>query len=90
MSFQPTFRLIAAQNLSSTTSSSATAAFGAQTTRIRVVAAAAVNVRVGDGTPTAVATDTLLVANYPEYFTVTPGQRLAALGAGTVNVTELG
>jgi hypothetical protein len=48
-----------------------------------------VQIRISDGTPTAVATDTLLPPNVPEYFTCTPGQKLAALGTATVNVTEI-
>jgi hypothetical protein len=82
-------RLGTAQNLSSTASSSATAAFGAQTNQIMVVSTAAVNIRISEGTPTAVATDTLLPANTVIYLTVTPGQKLAAIGTATVNVTEL-
>lgn len=42
------------------------------------------------GAPTAVAADTLLGVNFPECFTVSPNQKLAAIGGpGTVNVTEL-
>jgi hypothetical protein len=48
---------------------------------------------VGDGTPTAAVTDSLLPVNLPEYFTVTPGQKVAVIGpsgaAGTLYVTEI-
>ena len=82
-------RLGVGQNLASTTTSSASSAFGATTYMIRVTATAAVNVRIDSGTPTAVTTDTLINANQaPEYFIVSPGQKLAAIGTGTVNVTE--
>jgi hypothetical protein len=84
-----TARLGASQNLASTGTSSATAAFGAQTLYVRVLATAAVQVRISDGTPTAVTTDTALAPNIPEYFIVTPGQKLASIGTATVNVTEL-
>lgn len=77
------------QTLTSTTTSSAIAnAFGPQTRFVRVIASAAVNIRF-DAAPVAVATDTLLAANFPEVFCVNPGQKLAAIGAATVSVTEL-
>ena len=88
MSFQGASRLGTVAVLSSTGSSSATASFGAFTTRVRIVSSAACNVRISDGTPTAVATDTALVANFPEYFIVTPGQKLASIGTATLNITE--
>jgi hypothetical protein len=86
---QRSSRLAAAQNISTAGSSVASAAFGAQTYQIRICATAAVNYRVGDGTPTAVATDTLLPANTVEYVTCSPGQKLAAVGTATVNITEI-
>ncbi len=42
-------------------------------------------------TPTATANHSLLIANIPEYFTITPGEKVAALQAstgGTLFVTE--
>ena len=82
-------RLGTAANLASSASTGASSTFGAQTYQVRVVATAAVNVKIGDGTPTAAATDTLLTANIPEYFTCTPGQKLASIGTATVNITEI-
>jgi hypothetical protein len=82
-------RLGAAQNIAPSGSSVASTAFGAQTHQIRICASAAVQYRVGDGTPTAETTDTLLPANWVEYVTVTPGQRLAAIGTATVSITEI-
>lgn len=84
-----TYRLGAAQNVASTTTSSTSTAFGATTYQIRVATSAAINYRVSDGTPTAVTTDTLLPANWVERVIVTPGQKLAVIGTATVNVTEL-
>ena len=73
--------------------SQATAAFGSQTYRVRV----ATNTQpaffvIGDGTPTAAATDSVMAAGNAEDFDVTPGQKLAVLQAGTagiLTVTEL-
>jgi hypothetical protein len=74
-------------------SSQATAAFGAQTYQVRVAAGAQpAYVRIDDGTPAAAATDPLMPANTIDYFTVTPGQKLACLQAGTagtLSVTEM-
>lgn len=42
-------------------------------------------------TPTATANDTLLIANIPEYFSITPGHKVAAIqssAGGTLYVTE--
>ena len=48
-----------------------------------------VNIKIGNGLASAAATDTLITANAPpEYFIVSPGQNLAVIGAGTVNITE--
>jgi hypothetical protein len=85
-------RLGAAQNFATSTTSASSAAFGAQTYQIRIAADVAARYRVGDGTPTAVAADTLLPANWVEYVTVTPGQRIAAIlasGTGSLSVTEI-
>jgi len=81
-------RLGASQNIASGAGSTQSTAFGPQTYQVRVVATAAVNIRIGEN-PTAVATDSLLPANFPDYFAVTPGQKLAAIGTATVNLTEM-
>ena len=48
---------------------------------------------VGDGTPTATASSSLLPLNWPQYITVNPGQKIAVLGNNTtgtvVNIVEL-
>lgn len=73
--------------------SQATAAFGAQTYCVRVATGAQPGfITIGDGTPTAANTDTLMGANTIDYFTVTPGQKAAVLQAGTagtITVTEM-
>jgi len=72
--------------------SQATAAFGAQTYKVRVATHdQPAYVRV-DGDPTAVNTDSLIPLGWSEDFDVTPGQKLAVLQAGTagiLTVTEL-
>jgi hypothetical protein len=81
-----------AQDIAGTTTTAASTAFGSQTRAVRVSTTAAVRYRVGDGTPTAVTTDTLLPATWVDIVRVVPGQKLACItssGAATVNVTEL-
>jgi len=50
-------------------------------------------VKVGDGTPTATtASDAVMGANVIDYFTCTPGQKVAVIGgtaAGIVSVSEM-
>jgi hypothetical protein len=94
MSFFPkagASRLGAAQNVSLTSTSAASTAFGGETFQVLLVATAASNIRISDGTPTALATDTLLPANFPMTFVCTPGQKVAGLTASsaTLSVTEL-
>jgi hypothetical protein len=84
-------RLGAAQKVDFTAASAASAAFGAQTYAIRVVATEDCHIKVGDGAVTATAAETYLPADLPEYFTVTPGQKVAAVRAtadGSLFVTE--
>ena len=85
-------RLGPAQNFLTSTATASSAAFSAQTYQIRICADVATRYRVGDGTPSAVPADTLLPANWVEYVTVTPGQRIAAIlgtGTGSLSVTEI-
>jgi hypothetical protein len=94
---QHSSRLGAAQTVVISTASAASTVFDTQTRQIRVVcqltAGTDVHIRIGDGTPTAVLTDSLLPVNLTEYFTVTPGQKIAVIGgaaaAGTLYVTEM-
>jgi hypothetical protein len=100
----PSSRLGASQNVAYNAAggaSAASAAFGAQTFQIRVSAVSAaaaavgdgVRIVIGDGTPAASATSTLLALNWEAYFTVTPGQKIAVLSnnasTGSLNVTEI-
>ena len=96
------FRFISSQDVSYAASggtSAASTAFGAQTRWIRVCAVGllsatntGVRIIVGDGTPVAVATSTLLPLNWEQIILVTPGQKIAALSdkaaTGSLNITE--
>jgi hypothetical protein len=78
--------------IATSTTSASSAAFGAQTRQVRLVATVATNVLIGDGSPVATANNMLLAPNFPEYFTVQPGQKVAAIlgsGTGTLYVTEM-
>jgi hypothetical protein len=74
-------------------SSQATAAFGAQTYRVRVATHdQPAYLVIGDGTPTAANTDSIIPLGMVDYFDVTPGQKAAVLQAGTagiITITEL-
>lgn len=89
----PSSRQGVSQNVAIGAASAAvTNPFGTETFQILLVATSACHVRIDSGTPTAVATDTLLPANFPLYFTVTPGQKVAVIqdiAAGNLSVTEL-
>jgi hypothetical protein len=86
---QTSSRLGVTTIVTTSAASAATSAFGPQTYQVRVVSTAAVNFRIGDGSPVAVATDAYLPANVVDYFSVSPGQKLAAIGNATVSVTEM-
>lgn len=83
----------------STTQSVATGAASAAITNpvgdhiqvVRLVATAACHVAFGDA-PAATASDMYLPADEPEYFTIHPGQKVAAIqdsAAGVLYVTEM-
>jgi hypothetical protein len=83
-------RLAANTNITMSASSQATGAFGTQTYQIRVaVGAQPAFIKIGDGTPTATTSDPQMGANTIDYFTVTPGQKLAVLQAGTAGVISI-
>lgn len=73
--------------------SQATAAFGAQTYSIRVATnTQPAFIAIGDATPTATTSSSVMGTNWVEDFDVVPGQMLAVLQAGTagvLTVTEL-
>lgn len=83
----------ASNNVAVATTSTAVAssAFGAQTYQIRIASPAACYYKVGDGTPTAAATDAYLPANVIEYVKVHPGQKISAYSATiqTLSVVEV-
>ncbi|MCC8961721.1 hypothetical protein H8A95_05145 [Bradyrhizobium sp. Pear76] len=81
----------ASQNVAVTTTSAASTVLGSQTRVVLLVATAACNIRIGDATPTAVAGDTLLPANFPLALICSPGQKVAAITASTatLSVTEI-
>lgn len=80
------------------TAAASTNAFGGQTRQIRIVANSACHYSIA-GTPVAVVTDAFLPANWVEYVTVNPGEKISAIQAatgglvtataGTLWVTEL-
>jgi hypothetical protein len=84
-------RLGAAQTVAVTSTSAASTAFGSQTYQVLLTATALCQIRISDGTQTAVTTDTYLPANWPMIFACTPGQKVAAVTASsaTLSVTEL-
>lgn len=58
---------------------------------IRVIVTSAAYVKIGDS-PTATTSDMYMAANVPEYFTVSPGQKVSAVQAsagGDLHVTEM-
>lgn len=85
------YRLGANQTAAYTSAAAAiSTAFGAGTNIVRVVATTAAHVKFA-GTPTATTSDPYLKGGEPEYFVVTPGQKLSAVRVttnGTVHVTE--
>ena len=65
--------------------------FGAQTKTVRVIVTAAACVKIANS-PTATTSDMYMAANVPEYFTVTPGQKVSAVqisAGGDLHVTEM-
>jgi hypothetical protein len=91
ISGQASSRLGVTTVIATSVGSQATAAFGVQTYQVRVAATTSSFIKIGDGTPSASSGDVLIPANCWDYFTVTPGQKLAAVHAGTpgsLSVTE--
>jgi hypothetical protein len=86
------FRLGSNQVVSFTSTSVAnTTAFQAGTNVVRVVAAVHCHIAFGQS-PTATTSSVKLPPNVPEYFAVTPGQKIAAIRtttSGTLHVTEV-
>lgn len=73
------------------TSAASSNAFGAGINVVRLVASSACHIKF-DGSPTATTSDVYLPADWPEYFVVTQGQKVAAIQAsagGNLIVTEM-
>ena len=64
---------------------SAATTVSAQCRRVRVSGNKSYYVRIGDGAQTAVIGDTLVPANWESFFTVTPGQTIAAISTSTTS-----
>lgn len=59
--------------------------------KVRVVVTSAAFVKIGNS-PTATSSDVYMVADSPEYFTITPGMKVSAIqssAGGTLHVTEI-
>jgi hypothetical protein len=81
------------QNASYDSSVAISNAVGADIHVVRLIATTDCHVKI-DGTPTATTNDFLLVASREEYFTIHPGQKVAAIKksggtAGILYVTEM-
>jgi hypothetical protein len=85
------YRLGTSQAVAYTDAAAASAnAFGVGTQVVRVSSTTGCHIRFG-AAPTAVATDSFLKGGQPEYFVVTPGQKVSAVRTstnGTLTVTE--
>lgn len=64
------------------TAAASTNAFGTQTRQVRIVSNSACHYAIA-GTPVAVVTDAFLPANWVEYITVNPGEKISAIQAAT-------
>ena len=66
-------------------------AIGTGVTKVRVVVTSSAYIKV-DNNPPATTADVYLPAERPEYFSITPGQRVSAVqvsAGGTLHVTEI-
>lgn len=73
----------ATQVVAYTGTAAASTAFSAQTRQIRVCANSACHIAFGAAPTADVTTAALLPANWVEYITVTPGQKISAIRAAT-------
>ncbi len=87
-------RIISTAGFTLSSSSQTSSAFGSQTYQIRIATSGQpAYFKIGDATPTATTSDALMPANWVDYLTVSPGQKIAVLQAGTagsISVSELG
>ena len=86
-------RLAASQVIAIGASSTAGTAVSAGAYRVRVAAPGPCFIKIGDGTPTATTSDVYMPGSWPEYFAVTPGQKVAVIQSGSttgnLSVTEM-
>jgi hypothetical protein len=89
---EPSSRQGATQKVAYTgTAGTITNGVGAQTYQVRVVTTTDAFILIGDS-PTATTSDMPTFAGLPEYFTITPGQKVSAIqssAGGSLYVTEL-
>jgi methylmalonyl-CoA mutase cobalamin-binding subunit len=74
------------------TSATHTTAFQAGTNVVRVQGTVNMHIKIGPGTATATTSDMKLAPGVPEYFAVTPGQKVVAIRtttSGSLFVTEV-
>lgn len=74
-----------------TTAGTITNAVGSQTRAVRVVVTSAAHIAIGTA-PTATTADVYLPADTPEYFQISPGEKVSAIqvsAGGNLHVTEL-
>ncbi len=67
------------------TAAASASAFGEYTTKVRIVANSACHYVISQS-PTAVVTDAFLPANWVEYVTVAPGEKISAIKAATAGL----
>lgn len=79
-------RLSTVHTFTLSASSQATAAFGSQTYRIRVATGSyPAFIEIGGTGVTATSSGHLMPANFADYFTVSPGQKLATIESSTLH-----
>jgi hypothetical protein len=93
MSYRGTVYRLGANEIVTVNSTSAanTTAFQPGTNAVRLLSTKTCHVAFG-GSPTATTADAMLPPNVPEYFVVTPGQKVAAIRtttSGSLSVTEV-
>lgn len=81
-------RPVTTQKLASSGTSSQSSAFGSNIEYIRLVSDAAVHVEFGKN-PTATTSTIYIPAGDVEYFKVSEGEKIAAIGSANVYITEL-
>ncbi len=92
MNYWGTGRLSTHQSVAYTgTAGTIANAVGTQSYKVRVLTTTAAYLKIGDS-PTASTADPYMAADSPEYFTITPGQKVSAVQVsanGTLHVTEI-